>query len=168
MSSAQVAAEVFYRLAGMGISYRLLTHKAVVTMDDCAPLARQLQADLPKNLFLAPRRGDRRVLCLLPPHALYRAGSISAQLGASRLQFASEELLWQTLKCVPGATSPLGLLFAPQGRIDLAIDRSYQRAQAFAMHPCVPHMTVALPAESFFRFLSRLSVPVHWIDSSLQ
>ena len=153
------------RLHAFGISYDLISHPPVHTMQDCAESERILGGVMPKNLFLRPRRQEEFYLCITRSDAVYRASVVSKQAGASRLGFASEEELFSILRAVPGAASPLALLFEEAKDVTLLMDERLRDEQRLIFHPCDNSFSLALSAEDFFgKLLPGVGKEVRWVN----
>lgn len=152
MNSA--AESILERLGEMGIAFDVLTHAPVHTIVDCAPIEAALDAVVVKNYFLSTKNQKRFFLCLVRPNARFRTADISRQAGSTRLSFGTEEALLSLLHTVPGAVSPLGLVFDGAGAVELLVDGALSGTQRIAFHPCDNCRTVAMSTADFFeRFL---------------
>ena len=152
------------RLHELGIRYDLISHSPVHTMEDCAESERILGGVMPKNLFLRPRRQEDFYLCVTRPDTVYRASVVSRQAGASRLGFASEEELSSILHAVPGAASPLALMFEEAKEVSLLMDERLKDEPRLIFHPCDNSFSLALSSEDFFgKFLPAVGKTVKWV-----
>lgn len=157
--------EVLARLRQMGIAFDLFEHAPVATMEDCRPAEAALGGEMPKNLFLTPRNHCAHYLVIARAEAPFRTGSVSRQLGASRLSFASPEELEALMRTRPGAISPMGLLFDDGRSVRLGIDRALRDRPRLLFHPCVNTATLALSGADFFeRFLPALGYAPTFVD----
>lgn len=145
-----VSREVFELISAMGIGYRFVQHPPVRNMEDCKASEEALGAVMPKNLFLCTRNESDFFLLLTRPDAKYRTADISKQLGVSRLSFGSSEKLYEYLQTLPGAISPMGLLFDEEHKMKLAVDSALRDAPVLAFHPCVNTMSLSMTSEDFF------------------
>ena len=152
-----VQKEVYARLEAMGIAYQAVEHAPVHTIEDCAVAEALLGARMPKNLFLTPRNQSAFYLLLVRGEAEFRTADISKQIGSSRLSFASPEKLMAMMRTLPGAISPMGLLFDEARQIRLLVDRALWEEPALVFHPCVNTASLRLSREDFFdRYLPAL------------
>lgn len=148
---------IFQTLDGMGIAYERLVHERALTIEDCAFAARRLSAVVPKNLFLTPRNESAFYLCLTAPEARFKTADVSRQIGASRLSFGKDDRLFRLLNTFPGAISPMSLIFDPEKRVRLLIDRALLTADRLGFHPNDNTETLAMAREDFFGvFLKKL------------
>jgi len=160
-----VAREVFELISAMGIGYKYAEHAAAATMDDCAEVAKALGAVMPKNIFLCPRNQSQFFLLITRPEAKYKTSDISKQLGVSRLSFGPSEKLYEFMQTLPGAISPMGLLFDEERKVSLAIDSALKDAELLAFHPCVNTMSLAITGEDFYgKFLPMLGIEPTFVE----
>lgn len=160
-----VKLDVYNRLDALKIPYRAMDHEAVHTMEDCGMIARAFNAVVPKNLFLTTRTKSVYYLLLMRPDAPFRTAHLSKQLCVSRLSFAAPDALFSMMRTLPGAISPMGLLFDTENRVRLAIDRSLQNLPVFAFHPCVNNASLSMTGEDFFtRYLPALGKEPIFVD----
>ena len=157
--------EVYKALSEMGIAYRSEEHEAAATMEDCKVAEEALGGVMPKNLFLTPRNHASHHLLVARADAPFRTSRISRQLGVSRLSFATAEELMDMLRTLPGAISPMGLLFDKEKRVRLAIDRALRGEERLLFHPCVNTATLAISGADFFeRLLPALGHEATYVD----
>ena len=153
------------RLREMGVSFDIVSHPPVRTMEDCALPERLLGGLMPKNLFLRPRRQEEFYLCITRPDAVYKASVVSRQAGASRLGFASEEELAAILHSVPGAANPFALMFESAKDVTLLMDESLRGEARLLFHPCDNAYSIAVSAGDFFgKFLPAVGTEVKWVS----
>lgn len=162
---ASVKEDVLAALGALGIPYELLEHAPVHTMEDCRAAEEALGGVMPKNLFLTPRNHASHHLLIARAEAPFRTSRISRQLGASRLSFATAEELMDMLRTLPGAISPMGLLFDEEKKVHLAIDRALRGEERLLFHPCVNTATLAVSGADFFgRLLPALGHEAVYVD----
>lgn len=141
---------VYRFLDGSGIVYERMEHAPVHTIEDCAPIAKQMNTLIPKNYFLCTRNKKTVCLCVVSPDARFDSSSISAQAGTSRLSFGSAEMMQEYLHVEPGAVTPLSLIFDQEHRVKLLIDEQLLNAEKLAFHPCTREQTVSMNGKDFF------------------
>ncbi|HEV7227607.1 prolyl-tRNA synthetase associated domain-containing protein [Brevundimonas sp.] len=131
---------------------------------DHAPVFRveeglELKASMPgahtKNLFLKDKKGavwlvSARQDTLVDLKRLPRA------IGADRLSFGREELLWELLGVRPGSVTALALINDPDHRVIFVLDRALWEADVVNFHPLTNAATTALSQEEFRAFLNAL------------
>ncbi len=162
---ASVKEDVLAALGALGIPYELLEHAPVHTMEDCRAAEEALGGVMPKNLFLTPRNHASHHLLIARAEAPFRTSRVSRQLGVSRLSFATAEELMDMLRTLPGAISPMGLLFDGEKKVHLAIDRALRGEERLLFHPCVNTATLAVSGADFFgRLLPALGHEAVYVD----
>lgn len=162
---ASVKEDVLAALGALGIPYELLEHAPVHTMEDCRAAEEALGGVMPKNLFLTPRNHASHHLLIARAEAPFRTSRVSRQLGVSRLSFATAEELMEMLRTLPGAISPMGLLFDGEKKVHLAIDRALRGEERLLFHPCVNTATLAVSGADFFgRLLPALGHEAVYVD----
>ena len=156
---SDTARAVLEFLDGLGIEYRKAEHPPAFTMADCAAVDRQLGALTVKNIFLTTKNKKRCFLCICRPDARFHTADISKQVGASRLSFAPEAMLFQRLRCHGGSASPMGLIFPEAREVSLIVDFALTDFPTLAFHPCDNTRTLAMTNEDFFTtFLTAVGV----------
>ena len=128
---------VYDFLDSLGISYERIDHSAAMTMEDCALVDGALGVDMCKNLFLCNRQQTDFYLLLIPADKQFKTKDISAQIGSSRLSFASAEHMEKHLDITPGAVSVLGLMNDKDGAVELLIDEDVLESEFIGCHPVV-------------------------------
>jgi Ala-tRNA(Pro) deacylase len=134
------------------------------TTHDHAPVFRveeglELKAAMPgahtKNLFLKDKKGavwlvSARQDTVVDLKRLPRA------IGADRLSFGREELLWDLLGVRPGSVTALALINDPEARVTFVLDRALWEAEIVNFHPLTNAATTAMAQGEFRRFLELL------------
>ena len=148
------AEQVYAYLNSIGIAYESARHPAVMTIADCAPIDRKLNAVTAKNYFLCTKNQKHFYLCIVRPNARFHTADISKQVNSSRLSFAGAEYLERYLRVYPGAVSPMGLIFDTEMCVRLLVDSALRGVERLAFHPCDNSATLAMRGADFFsRFL---------------
>ena len=124
-------------LDALGIAYMRVDHPAAFTMETCAEIDRVLGAMICKNLFLTNKQHTSFYLLLMPANKPFKTRELSAQIGSSRLSFASPEEMEEMLDCTAGSSSVMGLMNDSAHRVRLLVDRDVLSAELFGCHPCI-------------------------------
>lgn len=152
-----VKESIYSALDEMGISYEVEKHALAATMKDLKSVEEDMNAVIPKNLFLTPRNKSAYYLCLISPDASFRTADISKQINSSRLSFADEEAVSSLLKTHGGAISPMGLLFDENQSIGLLVDEALLSNKRLGFHPNDNTETLVMSSDDFFNvFLKRV------------
>ena len=124
-------------LDSLGIEYARVDHPAADTMEACAAIDEALGAPICKNLLLCNRQCTSFYMLMMPAGKVFKTKDLSAQIGSSRLSFASGEYMEQFLDITPGSLSVLGLMNDKEMRVQLLIDEDILQGEYIGMHPCI-------------------------------
>ena len=124
-------------LDSLHISYQRIDHEAAMTMEACAAIDEALEATICKNLLLCNRQCTAFYLLLIPGDKVFKTKDLSAQIGSSRLSFASAEYMEQYLDITPGSLSILGLMNDKEDHVQLLIDGDVLKGEYIGCHPCI-------------------------------
>lgn len=128
--------EVHAKLDAMGISYETVKHGPVYTIDEMKLIEGMKIEDVCKNLFLRDEKGKRHFLVVLDEAKSADLKSIRAQIGSTRLSFASEERLMDHMGLIRGAVTPLGVLNDCAADVEVLIDEDLRGRSHLGVHPC--------------------------------
>jgi len=134
-------------LDSLGISFVRVDHDEAMSMEDLNAADEILGCTIAKNLFLTNRQQTMFYLLIMPGSKPFKTKFLSAQLGCSRLSFASEEHLREHLGVKSGSASLLGLLGADKDKLKLVFDRDILGEEKFACHPCINTSSIAFSME---------------------
>lgn len=133
---------VYDFLDKLNIEYCRVDHEAAMTMEACAEIDRILQAATCKNLLLCNRQKTDFYLLLMPGDKVFQTKELSAQLGVSRLSFASGDAMEEFLDITPGSLSIMGLMNDKDLRVKLVIDAPVLNGEYIGFHPCINTSTL--------------------------
>ena len=128
---------VYDFLDNLGIVYDRIDHPAAMTMEACEEIDRALEAVICKNLLLCNRQQTDFYLLLMPGDKKFVTKDLSAQLGTSRLSFATPEFMEKLLDITPGSLSVMGLMNDHERRVQLLIDEDVFCGEWIGFHPCI-------------------------------
>lgn len=131
-------------LDSLKIEYTRVEHEAAMTMEACAEIDTVLGKVMCKNLLLCNRQNTAFYLLMLPGDKVFKTKDLSAQIGSSRLSFASGEYMVALLDITPGSLSVLGLMNDSENRVQLLIDEELLNAKTIGVHPCVNTASLGL------------------------
>lgn len=133
---------VYDLLDKLNIEYHRVDHEAAMTMEACVEIDRVLNATTCKNLLLCNRQKTDFYLLLMPGDKVFQTKELSAQLGVSRLSFASGEAMEEFLDITPGSLSVMGLMNDKDFRVKLVIDAPVLEGEFIGFHPCINTTTL--------------------------
>lgn len=134
-------------LDGLGIIYQRIDHEPAMTMEVCARIDEVLEATICKNLLLCNRQCTSFYLLMIPGNKVFKTKDLSAQIGSSRLSFASPEYMEQFLDITPGSVSVLGLMNDKENQVQLLIDEDVLKGEYIGCHPCVNTSSLRIRTE---------------------
>ena len=133
---------VYDLLDQLGVAYQRVDHEAAMTMEACVEIDKALAATTCKNLLLSNRQKTDFYLLLMPGDKVFQTKELSAQLGVSRLSFASGEAMVEFLDITPGSLSVMGLMNDKDFRVRLVIDAPVLEGEFIGFHPCINTTTL--------------------------
>lgn len=131
-------------LDSLKIEYTRVDHEPAMTMEACTAIDGSLGTVMCKNLLLTNRQCTAFYLLMLPGDKVFKTKDLSAQIGSSRLSFASGEHMVQLLDITPGSLSVLGLMNDRENKVQLLIDEELLSAETIGVHPCVNTSSLGL------------------------
>ena len=132
-----VECRTYALLDSLNIEYTRVDHEAAMTMEACTAIDSVLGTVMCKNLLLCNRQNTAFYLLMLPGDKVFKTKDLSAQIGSSRLSFASGEYMVQLLDITPGSLSVMGLMNDRDSKVQLLIDEELLAAETIGVHPCV-------------------------------
>ena len=139
------------------IEYWRIDHDAAFTMEACEAIDKALEATICKNIFLCNRQKTSFYLLMMPGDKVFKTKELSAQIGSSRLSFASPEDMLKYLDTEPGSVSFLGLINDSEKKVQLLVDEDVFEGEWIGMHPCVNTSSLKLrKSDVFGKILEKL------------
>ncbi len=136
-------------LDNLGVPYGRLDHEPAMTMEICREIDTSLQAVICKNLFLCNRQQTAFYLLMMPDNKPFKTKDLSAQIGSSRLSFASPEKMQEYLHITPGSVSVMGLMYDAENAVQLLIDKDVLTHEYIGCHPCINTTSNRFTEEDF-------------------
>ena len=124
-------------LDSLDVAYDRIDHDPAMTMEVCEEIDRVLEATICKNLFLCNRQQTDFYLLMMPGDKPFKTKDLSAQIGSSRLSFATAEAMEKYLDITPGSVSVLGLINDTEHKVRLLIDSDVLEGEYIGCHPCI-------------------------------
>jgi Ala-tRNA(Pro) deacylase len=145
-------ADLFARLAALGIETETLDHEAVFTVEQSSRLERTLPGGHTKNLFLKDKKGALFLVVALGS-ATIDLKTLHKKLGSDRLSFGKPELLAEVLGVTPGSVTPFALINDRDRRVTVILDEDMMRHDRLNYHPLENTATTNIAREDFVRFV---------------
>jgi Ala-tRNA(Pro) deacylase len=147
-----------------GFVYQRITHPAVFTCAESELHRPDVPAVSTKNLFLCDKKGRRFFLAVTACEKTVKLESLSAQLGAPHLRFASEENLQRLLGVTRGSVTMMGLANDSEHKVELWMDAEIWQGEYFLSHPLVNTATLILSKTELERFFALTGHALHLFD----
>ncbi len=138
-------------LDSLNIPYQRIDHEVAMTMEACAEIDKVLDATVCKNLFLCNRQKTEFYLLMMPGEKPFKTKDLSAQIGSSRLSFASAEDMEKYLDITPGSVSVMGLMNDEDNGVRLLIDEEVLKGTLVGCHPCINTSSIRIPTEDLLK-----------------
>ena len=134
-------------LDSLGVEYERIDHEPAMTMEICEEIDKTLGATICKNLFLCNRQQTDFYLLMMPGDKPFKTKDLSAQIGSSRLSFATPEHMEKYLDITPGSVSVLGLMNDKDNAVRLLIDEDVFAGEYIGCHPCINTSSLRIKTE---------------------
>ncbi|MCI8755661.1 MAG: prolyl-tRNA synthetase associated domain-containing protein [Oscillospiraceae bacterium] len=151
-------------LAEQNVTYELIEHVPVYTIEEMDALGLSRHGVIAKNLFLRDAKGKRHFLVILRGSRSVDMKALQPLLESSRLSFASEDRLKKYLNLERGSVTPFGLLNDAGHVVEVFIDKGLEGAPAVGFHPNENTATVFLPMAEVIRIIQEHGNPIKFID----
>ena len=145
--------ETYDFLDSLGVEYDRIDHEAAFTMEVCEEIDKVLGGRTCKNLFLCNRQKTAFYLLLMPGDKPFKTKDLSAQIGSSRLSFATEEDMLELLNLTPGSVTILGLRYDKDSKVKLLVDEEVLEDEYFGCHPCINTSSVKMKTSDVFEMV---------------
>ena len=158
--------KVLDALDAFGISYEVIEHPAVHTIEEMDALGIFEAGEVCKNLFLRNANGKTHyVVSMCKNKHPDIQGSIRPQLGSSRLSFGSPERLLKHLGLLPGSVTPFGVINNAAHDVKVVFDRDLLTLdRPVGFHPNVNTAFVWLEFSDLLKFIEAQGNEVIFID----
>lgn len=137
-----------------GISFELIEHEAVNTVEQAHRLCLPHKEAHAKNLFLRDEKKKKYYLLTLKEERQIDLKEFRKEYGTRPLSFASAEDLMKILRLLPGSVTPLGLINDEQHIVHFFLDRDFLGGLV-AAHPMENTATVFLKAEDLVALIRK-------------
>lgn len=145
--------KVFQKLDDLNISYEVVYHPAVFTIEEMDTLGMDDRGDIVKNLFLRDDKGKNHFLVVVEKNKKVDLKKLHNQLGSSRLGFASEERLEKYLQLSKGAVTPFGVINDETCAVNVVFDKDLINRKKLGVHPNDNKATVFISFDDLKRVI---------------
>ena len=130
-------------MAANCVAQTTVDHPAVFRVEEGLELKAALPGAHTKNLFLKDKKG-RLWLISARQDTVVDLKRTPKTIGADRLSFGNEGLLYETLGVRGGSVTALGLINDPEQRVTFVLDQALWDADIVNFHPLTNTATTAL------------------------
>lgn len=127
--------KVFDVLKSMDISYDVIEHPAVYTIEEMNELNIDNKNEIVKNLFVRDDKKKRYFLIVLQKDKRVDLKGIRKELNSRPLSFASEEDLSKYMKLSKGSVTPFGILNDIESKVEVVLDKEILLFERIGVHP---------------------------------
>lgn len=156
--------KVYEALNGLDITYEVVEHEPVYTMEDMDSLGLPEKGTLCKNLFLRDGKGKHHYLVTLDENKSADLKKLGVVTGGGKLSFASAERLKKYLGLEQGAVTPFGLMNDEVHAVEFYMDKDMMKADRLGIHPLENTATVFIAPKDLEKFLGSLGVDMKLIS----
>src|SRR5690606_30170737 len=145
-------ADLFARLAELGIETRTVEHEPVFTVAESEQQERDLAGGHAKNLLLKDPKG-KLFLLTAESHTEINLKALHKVLGCARLSFGKPELLMEVLGVPPGAVTAFALINDRDRQVTFLLDKALMAHETINCHPLENTATTNIARDDLLRFI---------------
>ena len=146
------------------IEYERHDHPPVYTVEDVIRLVPPLEAAKTKSLFLRDAKGSRHFLVIVNGEKRVNLKALPDLLNSSRLRFGSPDRLKKHLGVDPGSVSLFAVVNDIDKAVELIIDSTLWKSDAFQFHPLVNTSTLVISRYNVKQFLDKTGHDAQILD----
>ncbi len=145
---------LFHRFDELGIETSTVSYPSHQTVREGKALRGEMGGTFTKNLLLKDKK-SRLFLIVAHEDRDLDLKTLHARIGASRsLRFASAEQMYEVLKIVPGALTPLAVLNDDEGLVTVVVDAELMESEQLNFHPLVNTESTGIGADDLISFIA--------------
>lgn len=130
-----ICKKVFHVIESLDISYEVVEHPAVYTIEEVDKLNIDSKNEVVKNLFVRDDKKKRYFLIILQKYKRVELKEIRKELNCRPLSFASEEDLYKYMKLSKGSVTPFGVLNDYDCKVEVVLDKDILSFERIGVHP---------------------------------
>lgn len=151
--------EIYNLLDSKNISYEVINHKKVFTMEELAKINLPYKEYDAKNLFVRDDKKKHYYLITIKGNKKLDLKSFKEKYNTKRLSFASSDELLNILGLTPGSVTPFGLLNDKERKVVFYIDENLN--DKIGVHPNDNSATVSLKVSDLINLLKDNNITVN-------
>ena len=149
---AATRADLFARLAELGIETQTTDHAPVYTVEESQALCGGIPGGHCKNLFLKDKKGVLWLVVTLED-AQVDLKTLPQKIGSARLSFGRGELLAEVLGVEPGSVTPFALINDEECKVQVILDASMMAHEMLNYHPLKNDATTSVSSQDLLKFI---------------
>ena len=162
--NSQAKDKVLNLLNRMGISYRIVEHPAVFTMEEMFALQVEDSDKVIKNLFIRDDKKRSYYLVAMRGDKSVNLKELRSRIGSRPLTFASEDDLGKYLGLSKGAVSPLGAINDADNLVTVIIDSDLKNFDFIGIHPNDNRATIFISVDDLIKILEEKGQTIMFVD----
>jgi len=139
-------------LERLGISYQIVEHEAVFTVEESSAIDRDMPGLHTKNLFLKDKK-KKYWLLIVPNDIAVDLKALPTAIGCARVSFGNVDDMMALLGLKPGSVTPLGAMNDSKGRVTVVLDESLTGSEQINVHPLRNTATIGMDGTDLVRLL---------------
>lgn len=151
------------KLNTQNISYELIEHPAIYTIEDMNALNLNNSEKVAKNLFIRDDKKRNYYLIVVKEDRQINLKELRSLINSRALSFSSENDLTKYLSLEKGSVTPLGIINNEDNNVKVYID-SYFKNNIIGVHPNVNTSTIFLESSNLISFIQDCGNEVSYID----
>lgn len=156
--------KVFDLLDKLHISYQVVHHPAVFTIEEMYSLQLEHMDKVAKNLFIRDDKKRKYYLLVVQNNKSVNLKELQHQIGSRRLSFASEDDLNKYLGLAKGAVTPFGVLNDTDNIVTIIIDKELEHHEFIGIHPNDNTATVWISVNELVKILNIKKQEIIFMD----
>ena len=122
-------------LNNSGVTYEILEHEPVYTIEEMESAGICAKGGIVKNLFLRDQKGKKHYLVVAPEDKKINMAELADKIGSTKLSFASAERLEKYLGVAQGSVTPLAVLNDENREVVVCFDEDIRKSDRIGIHP---------------------------------
>ncbi|UNK20694.1 prolyl-tRNA synthetase associated domain-containing protein [Paenibacillus sp. N3/727] len=155
MSMISACRKVCDTLNNMNITYDIVDHPAVYTIEEMDKLHIGNKNEVVKNLFIRDDKKKRYFIIVLEKNKKADLKELRVKLNCRPLSFASEESLHKYLGLSKGAVTPFGVLNDTDCKVEVVFDKEVLTFKKIGIHPNDNTATVWISPEDLISVIGK-------------
>lgn len=156
--------KIYNALEHLSIPYEVFEHEPINVAEELEIIKGVAKGHHCKNLFLKTSKKDLYYILVIKDDKTVDLKKFKEQIGTSRLSFASEKSLFETLKLLPGSVNPLSVINDVYRKVNIFVDKDILDGENLNFHPNINTKTVNITLEGFKRYFEYLGYDINSVE----